>query len=73
MTKLLDRAIERAKSLPEDRQDEVGEIIMTIIEQDESDLRLSDDQVAEVRRRRANPSPLASDVETEEFFRKLIG
>ena len=73
MTKLLDRAIERAKSLPEGRQDEVGEIIMTIIEQDESDLRLSDDQVAEVRRRRTNPSPLASDVETEDFFRKLIG
>ncbi len=48
-------------------------MIMTIIEHDESDLQLSEEQVAEVRRRRANPSPIASDAETEEFFRKLIG
>jgi hypothetical protein len=73
MNKILERAYQKAKALPTDRQDEVGEILMTIVEQDESDLRLSPEQEAEVRRRLANPEPRVPPEEMKAFFRKLTG
>ena len=73
MTKILDRAYQKAKALPDDRQDEVGEILLNLVEQDESGLRLSSDQQADVRRRLANPEPLVPEQEMKAFFRKLGG
>ena len=73
MTKLLERAIAKAKNLPEDRQDEVGEIILALVEQDESSVQLSEAQQAEVRRRIATPGPFVPDQEMQAFFRKLTG
>ena len=71
MTKLLERAIEKAKTLPSHRQDEVGEMVLAIVEQDSSSLRLSKDQEDEVRRRMATrPQVLVPDAEMESFFRK---
>ena len=70
MTKLLERALERAKTLPSHRQDEVGEMVLAIVEQDSSGLRLSKDQEDEVRRRMAGPQALVPDAEMESFFRK---
>jgi hypothetical protein len=73
MTKLLERAIKKLKTMPDARQDEVGAILLDIAEQDSSSLRLSAAQQAEVRRRLANPeAPIAADDMTE-FFRKLVG
>ena len=71
MTKLLERALERAKTLPDNRQDEVGEMVLAIVEQDSSKLRLSKDQEDEVRRRMAAPETLVPEAEMEAFFRKL--
>jgi hypothetical protein len=48
MIKILERAYEKAIALPADRQDEVGEILLNLVEQDESDLRLASEQEAEV-------------------------
>jgi hypothetical protein len=73
MTKLLERAIQKAKTLPDHRQDEVGEILMAIVEQDNSSLRLTETQQAEVRRRLASPDSLVPELEMEAFFRKLAG
>lgn len=73
MTKILERAYEKARALPADRQDEVGEILLNLVEQDESDLRLTSEQEAEVRRRLANPEPLMPEEEMKDFFRKLTG
>jgi hypothetical protein len=70
MTKLLERALERAKTLPDNRQDEVGEMVLAIVEQGSSKLRLSKDQEDEVRRRMAAPEALVPDAEMESFFRK---
>jgi hypothetical protein len=71
MTKLLERAIARAKDLPDKRQDEVGAILLALVEQDESSVRLSDAQQAEVRRRVATAEPFVPDHEMQAFFRKL--
>ena len=73
MTKLLERATEKARNLPNDRQDELGEMVLAVVEQEQSGLRLTTDQQAEVRRRLANPSPLVPEAEMELFFRKLAG
>jgi hypothetical protein len=73
MNKILERAYEKAKGLSTKRQDEVGEILMSIVEQEESDLRLSGEQEAEVRRRLANPEPRVPEKEMKAFFRKLTG
>jgi hypothetical protein len=73
MSQLLERAVQKAKALPDQRQDEVGEILMALVEQDESALRLSDTQQAEVRRRLANPEPPVPADEMKAFFRNLAG
>ena len=73
MTKLLERAIAKAKGLSESRQDEVGEILLALVEQDESSMRLSEAQQAEVRRRIATLEPFVADQEMQAFFRKLAG
>jgi hypothetical protein len=71
MSKILEHAYERAKALPAGRQDEVGEILLSIVEQDEASIRLSAAQEEEVRRRLANPSPLVPEHEMKAFFNKL--
>ena len=73
MTKLLEHAFEKAKTLPADRQDEIGEMLLELVEQDNSGLRLSQAQEAEVRRRLASPQSLVTSDEMEAFFRKLTG
>lgn len=71
MSKLLQKAFERAKSLPEARQEEVGELVLALIEQDESDLRLLPTQMDEVKRRRARPEKPVSEQEARAFLDKL--
>lgn len=71
MTKLLQKAFEHAKTLSEDRQDQVGEIVLALVEQEKSSLRLSASQIEEVRRRIASPEPAVTDEEARAFFDKL--
>jgi hypothetical protein len=52
MTKLLPDAIEKLKELPERRP----VALIEVAESDQHPYRLTDEQVAEVRRRRANPN-----------------
>ena len=74
MTTILERGIKAAKSLPIHRQDEVGEILLAIAEQEASSLRLSSEQQAEeVRRRMASPPKLVPEAEMDAFFHKIHG
>jgi hypothetical protein len=73
MSKTLDHAYQKARTLSASRQNEVGEILLSLVEQEDSDVRLSPAQEEEVRRRLANPGPLVPDHEMEAFFRKLTG
>lgn len=52
MTTLLDKAFARARALPEDEQDAVAGAVMDYLDTSPQ-LQLSDEQVAEVLRRRA--------------------
>lgn len=56
MSKLLQKALEQAKLLPPDQQDAAGAALLDYLD-DARSLRLTDAQVAEVRRRLADPNP----------------
>jgi len=58
MTRTLDQALRRVKTLPQERQDDLGEIILTLVEQDASEFELNDEQMREVKRRLTNPGVL---------------
>jgi hypothetical protein len=53
MSKLLEKAFEQASRLPEDQQDAAGAALLDYLD-DARALRLTDAQVAEVRRRLAD-------------------
>lgn len=54
MTKLLERAFEQARLLTDDEQDAAGAALLDYLDHMQA-LRLTDEQVAEVRRRLACP------------------
>jgi len=64
--------LERVLTWPPERQADVVHIVKLMEEQDHSALRLTDEQLAEVRRRRANPNPkYVSLAEARKRFRDL--
>ena len=73
MNQLLERAFQKAQTLPDERQTEVGEMLLALVEQDVSKLRLSDAQQADVRRRIALSETRVPVSEMSAFFRKLVG
>jgi hypothetical protein len=60
---------ERVRHWPRERQRKAAELLMLIEEQDSSALQLSDEQLAEVRRRRAGKD--AKLLTLEEFDARL--
>ncbi len=64
--------LDRVLSWPPERQADVAHVVELMEEQDNSPLRLSDEQVAEVRRRLADPNPkfLTLEEVRERFARR---
>ena len=60
--------LDRVLTWPPERQADVAHVVEIMEEQDKSDLRLSDEQAAEVRRRLANPSK--KTIPAEEVFKR---
>jgi hypothetical protein len=60
--------LDRVLTWPPERQADVAHVVEIMEEQDKSDLRLSDEQAAEVRRRLANPS--RQTIPAEEVFKR---
>ena len=48
---------ERVRTWPEDRQEDAARLLLELEKQDKSTYRLTDEQLAEVRRRRAKKNP----------------
>ena len=62
--------LERVRSWSEERQEEAAHVLLEMEAQDASRYRLTDEQLAEVRRRRAKDDPkLVSLAEARERFR----
>jgi hypothetical protein len=60
--------LDRVLTWPPERQADVVHMVEWMEEQDNSDLRLSDEQAAEVRRRLADPN--RKTIPAEEVFRR---
>jgi hypothetical protein len=73
MNQLLERAFQQAQTLPDDRQNEVGEMLLALVAQDQSRLHLTEAQQAEVRRRLTLSEDSVPVAEMKAFFRKLVG
>ena len=70
MTKAeLKEILDRVLTWPPERQADVAHMIELMEEQDNSSLRLSDEQAAEVRRRLANPS--SQTIPAEDVFKRF--
>lgn len=66
----LNRVLERVRSWPEARQEEAANVLLEMEAQDASSYRLTDEQLAEVRRRRAKDDPkLVSLADARKRFR----
>jgi hypothetical protein len=70
MTKLLDEAIAKVRQLPEDDQNAAAGALLDYLNSMQ-DLRLTDEQLAEVRRRRADPN--RKTIPRDEAFRRILG
>ena len=49
MTQLLQEAFEKASQLPEDRQDLIAQILLTVVSEDADRPRLTDEQIVQVK------------------------
>jgi hypothetical protein len=66
--------LDRVQTWPTERQEDVAEIVRLMEAQDRSGLRLSDEQAAEVRRRRAETNPKTMTLaEFNERLRRRYG
>jgi hypothetical protein len=73
MTKLLEQALQQVERLSESEQDAAGAALIDYLAH-RDDMRLSDEQLAEVRRRRADPQrKLVSHEDAKERLSRLPG
>ena len=61
--------LNRVLTWPPQRQADVAQVVEIMEEQDKSELRLTDEQAAEVRRRLADPNP--KTIPAEEVFKRF--
>jgi hypothetical protein len=69
MTTKLKDVIERVQNWPQERQEDAAKVLLEMEAQDTSSYQLTDEQLAEVRRRRAEANP--KTLTLAEFDRKL--
>ena len=72
MTKLLEKAIAEIRKLRPERQEDAAAMLVTIVEQEESNLRLSPEQIdeVEVSFRDADAERFVEREEIERLFKK---
>ena len=71
MNKHLDEAIARVKALPDERQQEIAELILEILADELPDADLTPEQIAEIERRMSDDEPYATEEEVRATFDRL--
>jgi plasmid stability protein len=67
----LDEVLDQVRTLPDDRQQEVAQLLLAYLDEEDSDFGLSPEQIAEIERRMADDGPYATDEEVREMFARL--
>src|SRR5258707_123043 len=62
----LEEMLEQIRTLPEERQQEVAQVLLAYLDQQNSDFGLSPEQIAEIEQRLADDGPYATDEEVRE-------
>jgi hypothetical protein len=71
MNRQLEQVLEQVRELPDERQQEVAQVLLAFLDQQNPDLYLSPEQIAEIERRVADDGPYASDEEVRSVFERL--
>jgi hypothetical protein len=71
MNQLLEEALEQVKALPEERQQEAAQVLFAFLDQENPELDLSPEQIAEIERRMSDDGPYATDEEVRAVFARL--
>jgi hypothetical protein len=71
MSRRLDEAIVRLKALPDDRQNEIADLLIDVLDHEADDIILSPEQVAEIEQSLSNDEPYASEEEVRAVFDRL--
>ena len=67
----LEELLEQVRSLPDERQQEVAQVLLAYFDERDSDPGLSPEQIAEIERRAADDGPYATDEEVQDVFVRL--
>jgi hypothetical protein len=68
MNQRLEEVIEQVRALPEERQQEAAQILLAFLDQQNPDLYLSPEQIAEIERCMSDDEPYATDEEVRSVF-----
>jgi hypothetical protein len=71
MNQQLQGVLEKVRALPDERQHEIAKVVLAFLDQQNRDLYLSTEQIAEVERRAAEDGPYATDEEVRAVFERL--
>jgi hypothetical protein len=71
MNKQLNDAILKVQALPDERQDEAAALLLEFLDQQQSEVVLTPEQVAEIERRLSDDEPYATDEEVRSVFDRL--
>jgi antitoxin FitA len=67
----LEEVLEQIRTLPDERQQEVAQVLLAYLDEQNSDFGLSPEQIAEIERCMSDDEPFASDEEVRSVFAHL--
>jgi hypothetical protein len=67
----LEEVLEQVRTLPDERQQEVAQTLMAYLDEENSDVGLSPEQIAEIERCVSDDEPFASEEEVRAVFAHL--
>jgi len=71
MNKRLDEAITRLKALPDDRQGEIADLLIDVLDREAEGIVFSPEQIAEIERALSDEEPYATEEEARALFDRL--
>jgi hypothetical protein len=71
MNKRLNEAIDRLKALPDDRQQEIADLLIDVLDHEADDIVLTPAQIAEIEQALSDDEPFASEAEVKAVFDRL--
>jgi plasmid stability protein len=67
----LDEVLEQVRALPDERRQEVAQVLLAYLDEENDFFGLSPEQIAEIEQRVAADGPYATDEEVREVFARL--